>query len=568
MVRSRLWRQTIPADRRRFTAGCLSLLWFLGVGEPMVAQSTPGKAPAAPPTVPVLPAQSLCDPSVLPTQPISGNPTPAIDSKLLEQLPPPSKDRQIPKTPEAVKLQSKLPLTLEQAVELANRRNRDLEVAKLEVEQQVFVIDETKAALFPTVGFQAGITRTESATAKIQIKQQKIELQNQLAAIPVIPNPNPIQQALIQAGIDAIQRQIEALNQQPTSSNFFTGSVNLNYDVFTSGQRSARIKGASAALKGRQEAYRTQLEQLRLDVANDYYDLLTADDLVRIAQQSVQNAEENLRVTSAREAAGIGTRFEVLQAEVQLGDRKQQFVQAQNQQLIAQRQLAQRLSLPDMITVEAADPVAMSGKWDQQLENSILTALNNRSELAEVQYQREIAQQNRRISLGRLGPQLTFNASMNISDDLIDKPLGAYGYAVGAQMNKTIFDGGAAKSIAKQQGINVAIADTQFNSFKNVIRFQVEQNYYTLKSAIERIGNNRCAVEQAEEALKLAKLRRDFGVGTTLEVINAETDLSQAKGNYLQSVIDYNRSLEALKRFVGKEKTIPTQPQPQQNQPK
>jgi outer membrane factor, OMF family len=416
------------------------------------------------------------------------------------------------------------------------------------------VIDETKAALFPTVGFQAGITRTESANSKIQIKQQRLALEEQIAATP---NPTPIQQALIQEAIDA-------LNRQSTSSNFFTGSVTLNYNVFTSGQRSARIKGASAALKGSQEAYRTQSEQLRLDVANDYYDLLTADDLVRIAQQSVQNAEENLRVTSARESAGVGTRFEVLQAEVQLGDRKQQLVQSQNQQLIAQRQLAQRLSLPDTITVEAADPVAISGKWDQQLENSILAALNNRSELAELQYQREIAQQNRRIALGRLGPQLSFNADFNISDNLIDQPLGDYGYAVGAQVRKTVFDGGSAKSIAKQQGINVAIADTQFNSFKNVIRFQVEQNYYTLKSSTERIGTNRCAVQQAEQALQLAKLRRDFGVGTTLEVINAETDLSQARGNYLQSVIDYNRSLEALKRFVGKERNQPSSQQPQQ----
>jgi outer membrane factor, OMF family len=554
MVRSQSRTEQASSGWVRLHSSWLSLTWLLGMVQPLLAQQSPGQ-PSVPPTAGV--ASTLCDPSVLPTQPISGNTTPAIDSKLLEKLPEPSKDRQLPKNPEAVRLASKLPLTLEQSVELANRRNRDLEVARLGLEQQKFVIDETKAALYPSVGFQAGITRSDSANAKIGKKQQIQAIEEQIAAVPVIANPTPAQQALTDAVIQGLRDQITAVNDQSTSSNFFTGSVNLNYDVFTSGQRSARIKGASAALKGQQAAYRTEFEQLRLDVANDYYDLLTADDLVRIAQQSVADSEENLRVTKAREQAGVGTRFEVLQAEVQLGDQRQQLVQAQNQQLVAQRQLAQRLSLPDTITVEAADPVAMSGQWDQQLENSILSALNNRSELEQVRNQREVALQNRRIALGSLGPQLTFNASMSIADELTDKPLGAYGYAIGAEVSKTIFDGGAAKATAKQEEINTAIADTQFSSFKNTIRFQVEQNYYTLQSSRARIGTNRCAVQQAEEALKLAKLRRDFGVGTTLEVINAETELSTARGNYLQSVIDYNRSLEALKRFVGKDTPRP-----------
>jgi outer membrane factor, OMF family len=536
----------------RLHSSLLSFSWLILGVHPMLAQqpSKPAPVPSVP-SAPSAPARPLCDPSVLPTQPISGNTTPAIDSKLLDKLPGPSKDRQLPKSPEAVRLESKLPLTLEQSVELANRRNRDLEVARLTVEQQRFVIDETRAALYPSVGFRAGIDRVDSANAKIGKKQQRLAVEEQLAAVPVLTNPTPAQQALIDAVVQGLQSQLAGIDDQPTATNSFLGTVSLNYDVFTSGQRSARIEGASAALRGQQAAYRTQFEQLRLDVANDYYDLLTADDLVRIAQQSVANAEENLRVTAAREQAGVGTRFEVLQAEVQLGDRRQQLVQAQSQQLVAQRQLAQRLSLPDTLTVEAADPVAISGQWDQQLENSILAALNNRSELDEVRSQREIALQNRRIALGSLGPQLTFNASMSIADDLIDKPLGAYGYAVGAQVSKTIFDGGAAKSVARQEEINASIADTQFSSFRNTIRFQVEQNYYTLQSSRVRIGTNRCAVQQAEEALNLARLRRDFGVGTTLEVINAETDLTTARGNYLQSVVDYNRALEALRRFVS-----------------
>jgi outer membrane factor, OMF family len=270
MVRSQSRTEQASSGWVRLHSSWLSLTWLLGMVQPLLAQQSPGQ-PSVPPTAGV--ASTLCDPSVLPTQPISGNTTPAIDSKLLEKLPEPSKDRQLPKNPEAVRLASKLPLTLEQSVELANRRNRDLEVARLGLEQQKFVIDETKAALYPSVGFQAGITRSDSANAKIGKKQQIQAIEEQIAAVPVIANPTPAQQALTDAVIQGLRDQITAVNDQSTSSNFFTGSVNLNYDVFTSGQRSARIKGASAALKGQQAAYRTEFEQLRLDVANDYYDL-------------------------------------------------------------------------------------------------------------------------------------------------------------------------------------------------------------------------------------------------------------------------------------------------------
>jgi OMF family outer membrane factor len=459
----------------------------------------------------------------------------------------------VPSTSAEVTITTTQPLTLEQAIELARRRNRDLQVAALEVDQQRFALREVRASLYPAVDVQAGITRSDSAQAKISIKQQKSELQSQIDKLTQVPVPTPEQRQTLAS----LRKQLRSLDNQSTASNSFSGSLNLSYDVFTSGQRPASIRAAEAALSSSEQAYQTQLQQFRLDVANDYYDLQQADELVRIARQTVTNAEENLRVTQAKEAAGIGTRFEVLQAEVSLADSKQQLIQAENQQQIARRQLAQRLSFPDTLTLKAADPVAMMGEWSPSLEDSIVRALQNRTELAQVLEQRKIAQQNRRVALGSLGPQLTFSANVSLADDLIDDNLGTYGYGLGAQASKTIFDGGSAKAIAAQQQTNVDIAETQFANFKNLIRFQVEQNYYTLKSSRDRILTTRCAIEQAQQGLTLAKLRRDYGVGTSLEVSNATTDLAQAENNYLSAIVDYNRALASLQRFVGQSATQP-----------
>ncbi|NJK41803.1 MAG: TolC family protein, partial [Acaryochloridaceae cyanobacterium SU_2_1] len=111
--------------------------------------------------------------------------------------------------------------------------------------------------------------------------------------------------------------------------------------------------------------------------------------------------------------------------------------------------------------------------------------------------------------------------------------------------------GGAAQASAEQQSLNAKIAETQFANVRNLVRFQIEQNYFTMQSSFKNIDTNECAVLQANQSLSLARLRSQAGIGTQLEISNAQTDLTRAQSNRLQAIIDYNRSLTALERFVG-----------------
>lgn len=424
----------------------------------------------------------------------------------------------VPKVPADVTILSTTPLTLAQTVELARSRSRNLQISALQVTQQQQALRQVRASLYPVVSAQAGLTRTDSAQSAITARRFGVA--------------------------------------RPAPTNNFSGGPSVNYDIYTSGQRTASIRAAEAAVRSAEQSYRTQFRQVQLDTASAYFDLQQARELIRIARQSVSSAEENVRVTRATEAAGVGTRFDVLQAEVSLSNFRQQLIQAQSQQQIAQRNIAQLLSLPPTATITAADSIGLVGEWSPTLEASIVTALQNRSELAQVLEQRQIAQQNRRLALGSLGPQVSASGSFNYANTFSDSQLtnfdaGGFGYGLGAQVSKTIFDGGAAKAIAAQQQTNAAIAETQFASYKNIIRFQVEQNYYSLLSSRDQILTTRCAVEQARQGLELAKIRRNFGVGTSLDVSNAETALAQAENNYLQAIVSYNRSLIALQRFVG-----------------
>jgi outer membrane factor, OMF family len=438
----------------------------------------------------------------------------------------------LPTRPEQVQINLDQPLTLQQAITLARRNNRALQVVELQLQQSQAALRQSQAALFPTLSFQSSLTRNESAATKIQ----NAETQRQFEQL------TPEQQA---------QQGGQPQRVDPTS-NTATNTLQLSYNVFTSGQRLNSIRAAQEQVRFAQLDLARQEEQLRYDTTNDYLNVQNADSLVLIAKAAVENSRISLRDTQAREQAGLGTRADVLQAQVTLANNQQQLSSAISQQQTSRRQLAQRLSVADNITLSAADPVRIAGRWILPLEDSILLSLKNRVELEQQLAQRNIALRQRRVALGNLGPQISVGANFNTFDRLEDRVNPTWGYSVEGQMGLTLFDGGASRANAAQQSLSAAIAETQFANFKNLIRFQVEQSYYTLQSAFANIQTNQVAVQQSTEGLRLARLRFQAGVGTQLEVSNAETALTRSQTNLLGATIDYNRALVSLQRFVSK----------------
>jgi outer membrane protein TolC len=115
----------------------------------------------------------------------------------------------------------------------------------------------------------------------------------------------------------------------------------------------------------------------------------------------------------------------------------------------------------------------------------------------------------------------------------------------------SLFDGGAARARARQEEANIAIAETNFAGQRNQIRFEVEQAFSNLQSNLENIQTTSVALEQSREALRLARLRFQAGVGTQTEVIDAEDDLTQAEGDRVNAILNYNRALAQIQRSIG-----------------
>ncbi len=341
----------------------------------------------------------------------------------------------------------------------------------------------------------------------------------------------------------------EQRDSQPTGA--FSSTVELSYDLFTAGKRSARIRAAEAQVRFNQLDVDRVRSQTRLEVANAYYDLQQAGEQVRIAQAGIKNVQRLLTDAQALEEGGLGTKFDIIRTRVQLGNAEQELIDAQVQQEIAQRQFVPLLSLAEVAAVSAADPVEVAGAWQLSLEESILLAYQKRAELPQQLAQRELAQQQRKAAIAGVLPQVSLFANYQVVNEFNESFGTLQGYAAGARLRWNFFDGGAAFAAADQETQNRSIAEARFAQSRNQIRLQVEQAYKNLQANARSIQTATAALKEALEALDIAQFRFQSGVGTQLDVITAQTDLIRAESNKLRAVLNYNRALAALQRAVN-----------------
>lgn len=427
-----------------------------------------------------------------------------------------------PTQTQEVQIQRTEAITLQQAIELARRNNRELQAAQLTLDRERAALQEALAAEFPTASVSAEFDRTDSAQAKLSNQQRA---------------NNPLSQLL--GGNDS------------TVETSFNTALQLNYDLYTAGRRPATIRAAEEQVRFQQLEVERLSQQLRLDATNAYYDLQQADAQVEISQAAVTDASRSLRDAQLLEQAGLGTLFDILQAQVSLANANQDLTRAISQARISRRQIVQLLSLAQTVEVRAQDPIAVAGQWSLSLEQSIVLALKNRAELEQFLVQRDIGEQQRRIALSAVRPQASLSASYNILGVLNDNQGPADGLSLGANLRWNFFDGGAARARANQARTDIAIAETRFANQRDRVRLEVEQAFYQLNANAQNIQTSSFALAQAEESLRLARLRFQAGVGTQTDVITQQTQLTRARGNRLTAILDYNRALASLQRAIS-----------------
>lgn len=488
---------------------------------PTTTPTTQGTAPVADTPTPLSPTQQNDKPTAAPAKVTLPD---RLESQPLNPLLRPDQAPQ-------VEIDLTQPLSLDQAVEIARRNNKDIIIRELELERSKAALEEARAALKPTLSVQGGFQQS-GRSEFTDVIQSKL------------------------GGDD---------NSARRHSTAVNGDFRLDYNLIDPSRRPT-IQAAEKRVEQAQLTLDERLAELRLRVSGVYYDLQLADEQVRISQRAVEAAQRSLKDAQALERAGVGTKFAVLQSEVQLANEQQTLINAQGDQQTGQRRLARDLQVPHKVNVLAADKASQAGQWDLSLADSVVLAYKNRVELDNQLVQREIADFQREAALGAIKPRVGLFAQVGVDDTLTYNRTGntnplangsslqnntGVDYSFGLNLRWNFYDGGAARASARQREVDKAIAEQRFADARDGIRLQVEEAYYDLGSNLKNISTARKGIDQASDALRLARLRFQAGVGTQTDVVNAERDLTRAEGNLVTAIVNYNRALVQMQRAVG-----------------
>ena len=339
-------------------------------------------------------------------------------------------------------------------------------------------------------------------------------------------------------------------------------SLQVSWDIINP-RRVPQIAAARDRYEQARDSYAIALRDLRLNTSTDYFNLQEADEGVRIGQASVRASLISLRDARARFNAGVNTKLEVLEAETQLARDRNILTSKLGDQDRSRRTLASKLDLPQDVTPTAATPARPLGSWQPSLQESIVAAFNFREELDSLLLDISINNSLANASLAAVQPVLSFVNTSSTSrregqsgkTSFGEIDMDDYFWSVQNSTALTatwrLFDGGRARAEYRRSKQAAEESTYRFARARDSIRLEVEQSFFGLRTAVQNIQTTGSEVLSARESLRLSQLRVQAGVSTQREVVNNQRDLTNAELRYAGAIRNYNTSLAQLRRRTG-----------------
>jgi outer membrane protein TolC len=340
------------------------------------------------------------------------------------------------------------------------------------------------------------------------------------------------------------------------TENNLTGTVTMRQRLYAGGGVRAAMDMADRQVAIMGETERETRQLVVAAVEERFYDLLLAGELLKVVHLAIERSRQNLHQVVSRGQAGRASEFDRLRAQVQVSSMRADSIRSENDLRLA------AMALKDIVGIDLDQPLEVRGTFriDTSLDINDLQGLldrgvANRPELARIIRQLEYQERNVEFERAAGRPLLDLVATgqtqfQSNEFDLADKEW-RKSWNTGVVLNIPIFDGqrtGARVAQAKQ---SLRRTEYERQRLEREVHLQVQQAYYDVEEASERIEANRDAVLQAEKGLRMAGSRYANGAGTLLEILDAQLALVQTRTENAMARRDRGLALMRLERSVG-----------------
>jgi outer membrane protein TolC len=310
-----------------------------------------------------------------------------------------------------------------------------------------------------------------------------------------------------------------------------------------------------------QAVWREQISELQLvrarqtvefDVSASYLDVLLANASRRVEADAVRRAEAILHDTSARRQSGDALREDVLRAEVQLSEGRENLIRARQREYDALARLNNVMGRNSTMPLRVPD-VALEPPLPGTLGDLLAEAASLRPEIRMAQQSVAAAQSGRRVAEADFLPNIFIRAAGAHVDG--ENVVTGWQEGAGLHLVSPVFDGGKRRGELRSADAEVQAAFADAATIVDNISLQVNVAYRGMMAARECIALSRTAVSQAQENLRIVTVSYRNGNATPTDIVDSEAALTRAQQRYYQSTFTYLVALARIDYVTGRNQT-------------
>lgn len=418
-------------------------------------------------------------------------------------------------------------LTLEQALTAALAQNQLLAGARWNVDVAQARLREAWGSMLPAMTFSASYTRN------LEVPQFF------LPAIFFDTAASPGDVMPVQAGSD----------------NSWYAQARADQPLFDA----VYLLGVGAAGRYRalqEETVRGESQQVATTTRLSYYGVLLAQEQYRLMSNSVQRVEQVLEETRRLHEAGMASEYDVLRLEVELANLQPNLTRSANAADAARRTLAVAMGEPSLERVRLAGSLLSIDLPAPPAAERLAGAQENRSDLRQLALTRDLRETERKVEQSQYLPHVSVFWTWTTQGQGNGRIawFGDFHYtanAIGLEVSMPLFAGMQRPARLDRLGAVVRQAEAQLAYAREQAANEVQTLLDQARESYDRAVAQRQAVGQAERGYSIARKEYGAGLGSQLQVTDAELALRQSEFNYAQAVYDYLSARARLDAAIG-----------------
>ncbi|MFC5410946.1 TolC family protein [Larkinella bovis] len=334
--------------------------------------------------------------------------------------------------------------------------------------------------------------------------------------------------------------------------------ANVNQIVFDASYKIG-LKAAATYRELAQKNVTASKINVAEQVAKAYYGVLVSEERMKLLDLNIARVDTLLRETRAMNGQGFVEKIDVDRLEVQLNNLKTERQNVKNLVDLSYNLLKFQMGLPINAPIQLTDRIETYSQQD--LDRAALLDASfdygQRIEFSTLQTQLQLADLDYQSIGKQYYPRLTASATYghnNGRNNFMDFWTTQWfnSAAISLNLNVPVFDGFQKRYQAQQKKIALDKARQSGELLKNSIDLQIQQASVTLANNLQSLQNQKRNMDLAQEVVRVTRIKYKEGVGSNIEVLNAETSSREAQTNYFAALLDYMITKVDLDKALGK----------------